>query len=134
MLLQTLKKKLWPQPTFVKKGQVTGTRLPFSSGFSETPGWRSDKSAWGSRTSSLLDSSKYHPNPAMPEKTIWRGVMRDHPSQGINRNQERNLDSSPNLTEMRQQEKTNKIFQGLKEKNCQPRILHVEKISFRNEG
>lgn len=41
----------------------------------------------------------------MPEKTTWRGVMRDHPSQTRNRNQERNLDSSPDLTEMRQQEK-----------------------------
>jgi len=39
---------------------------------------------------------------------MWRGVMRDHPSQSVNRNQERNLDSSPNLTEMRQQEKKRK--------------------------
>ena len=30
--------------------------------------------------------------------------------------------------------KWHNIFQELKEKNCQPRILYPVKISFRNEG
>ena len=41
------------------------------------------------------------------------------------------VDFSSDIIEGRR--KWNSIFQGLKEKNCQPRILCLGKISFRNK-
>lgn len=69
----------------------------------ETPGWRSEKFAWGSRTSSLPDSSKYHPTLPCQRRQHGEGVMRDHP-QSRNKPRE-NRFLPPDLTEMRQQEK-----------------------------
>lgn len=37
------------------------------------------------------------------------------------------------IRKLKSRRKWNNIFQLLKERNCQPRILHLVKISFRNE-
>lgn len=86
------KEKLWPQPTFINKGQVTGIQTSILIGLQwDTRGGRSEKFAWGSRLHPHRTVASTPPRCHAREDNMERSD--DHPSQSRNRNQERNLDS-----------------------------------------